>query len=79
MVKSVLGGIELAEQKEQDKSIPQQVIDNTLAELEGKAEFPEAVISKLKELAAKGSLDSQKAIIQAISISQEDNHASNGT
>ena len=79
MVKSVLGGIELAEQKEQDKSIPQQVIDNTLAKLEGKAEFPEAVISKLKELAAKGSLDSQKAIIQAISISQEDNHASNGT
>jgi len=69
----------LAEQKEQDKSIPQQVIDNTLAKLEGKAEFPEAVISKLKELAAKGSLDSQKAIIQAISISQEDNHASNGT
>jgi hypothetical protein len=79
VAKSVLGGIELAEQKEQDKSIPQQVIDNTLAKLEGKAEFPEAVISKLKELAAKGSLDSQKAIIQAISISQEDNHASNGT
>ena len=79
MAKSVLGGIELAEQKEQDKSIPQQVIDNTLAKLEGKAEFPEAVISKLKELAAKGSLDSQKAIIQAISIGQEDNHASNGT
>ena len=69
----------MAEQKEQDKSIPQQVIDNTLAKLEGKAEFPEAVISKLKELAAKGSLDSQKAIIQAISIGQEDNHASNGT
>jgi hypothetical protein len=79
VAKSVLGGIELAKQKEQDKSIPQQVIDNTLAKLEGKAEFPEAVISKLKELAAKGSLDSQKAIIQAISISQEDNHASNGT
>jgi len=79
VARSVIGGIELAEQKEQDKSIPQQVIDNTLAKLEGKAEFPEAVISKLKELAAKGSLDSQKAIIQAISISQEDNHASNGT
>lgn len=70
---------ELTEQQEQDKSIPQQVIENTLAKLEGKDEFPEAIIHKLKELAAKGSLDSQKGIIQAISIGPEDNHASNGT
>jgi len=79
VVKSVPRGIELTEQQEQDKSIPQQVIDNTLAKLEGKTEFPAAVISKLQELAAKGNLDSQKAIIQAISIGPEDNHASNGT
>lgn len=58
----------MAGPEEQDKSIPQQVIENTLAKLEGKDEFPEAVTSKLQELAAKGSLDSQKAIIQAISI-----------
>lgn len=59
-------------QQEQDKSIPQHVIEDTLAKLEGKDEYPETVISKLKELAAKGSLDSQKAIIQAISIDIED-------
>ena len=69
----------LTEQQEQDKSIPQLIIDNTLAKLEGKAEFPEAVVSKLQELAAEGSLDSQKSIIQAINIGPEDNHASNGT
>jgi len=62
----------LTAQQEQDKSIPQQVIEDTLAKLEGKDEFPEAVISKLKELAAKRNLDSQKAIIQAISIDPED-------
>ena len=61
----------LNEQQEQDKSIPQQVIENTIAKLEGKDDFPDAVISKLKELATKGSLDSQKAIIQAISIDIE--------
>jgi len=62
----------LNEQQEQDKSIPQQVIEDTLAKLEGKDEFPKAVINKLQELAAKGSLDSQKAIIQAINIGPEE-------
>lgn len=62
----------MATQQEQNKSIPQQIVEDTLAKLEGKDEFPETVISKLKELAAKGSLDSQKAIIQAISIDIED-------
>ncbi len=56
----------------QDKSIPQQVVEDAFAKLEGKDEFPETVISKLKELASKGNLDSQKAIIQAISIEPED-------
>ena len=59
-------------QPKQDKSIPQQVVEEALAKLEGKDEFPETVISKLKELALKGNLDSQKAIIQAISIEPED-------
>ena len=59
-------------QPKQDKSIPQQVVEDALAKLEGKDEFPETVISKLKELAAKSNLDSQKAIIQAISIEPED-------
>ena len=63
---------ELTEQQEQDKSIPQQVIEDTLAKLEGRDEFSEAIINKLKELAATGSLDSQKAIIQAITIYPEE-------
>ena len=62
----------LNEQQEQDKSIPQQVIEDTLAKLEGKDEFPKTVVNKLQELAAKGSLDSQKAIIQAINIGPEE-------
>jgi len=62
----------LTAQQDQDKSIPQQVIENALAKLEGRDEFPEAIISKLKELAKKGRLDSQKAIIEAISIEPEE-------
>lgn len=59
-------------QQEQNKSIPQQVIEDTLAKLDSRDEYPEIVINKLKELAIKGSLDSQKAIIEAISIDIED-------
>ena len=62
----------MATQQDHNKSIPQQVIEDTLAKLDGRDEYPEIVISKLKELAAKGSLDSQKAIIQAISIDIEE-------
>jgi len=59
-------------QQEQNKSIPQQVIEDTLVKLDSRDEYPEIVINKLKELATKGSLDSQKAIIEAISIDIED-------
>jgi len=62
----------MATQQGQDISIPQQVIEDTLAKLDSRDEYPEIVINKLKELATKGSLDSQKAIIEAISIDIED-------
>jgi hypothetical protein len=61
----------MATQQGQEISIPQQVIEDTFAKLEGKDEFPEAVVTKLKELASKNKLDSQKAIIQAISVDIE--------
>jgi len=50
----------LTKQQEQEKSIPQQIIEDMLTGLEGKNEFPEEVINKLKEIAAKGSFNSKK-------------------
>lgn len=69
----------MTEQQEQEKSIPQQIIEDMLTGLEGKNEFPEEVINKLKEIAAKGSFNSQKAITQIISDSPEGQNASNRT
>ncbi len=59
-------------QQKEDKSITQQIIEETFAKLAVKNEYPETVISKLKNVAANGNLTSSKSVIEAISIVTEE-------
>jgi hypothetical protein len=59
----------MIDDQEQDKSIPEKIIEDTFSKLQTQDIFTEEVIMKLKDIASKGNLKVQKSVTEALKTS----------